>query len=195
MVVKMNPVMVKPRCRCRLRISIPSTNAVANALERKAADVVPVEPDEKRLAPDVIVGNEAPIAAVVAIVPVVAHHEITAGGHLAGKSSVIVNTVLAAGELAHVVRIDRLHGGVLGDCMLARADPLQKSLRCRVAQAFEITICAVGRLRPGCAIDGNLLVAVNDLVAGKSDQALDEILRGDDGISKHDDIAALRLAE
>ena len=69
-------------------------------LNANARDVVPVEPDEERLAADVVVRDESPVAAVVAVVAVVAHHEVVAGGHLAGKAALIVVAILAARETA-----------------------------------------------------------------------------------------------
>src|SRR5882757_1863758 len=66
---------------------IPSlTNAATDPLETKARDIVPIEPDEEGLAAYVVVRDEPPIATVVAVVPVVAHHEIVTGRHLAGKA-------------------------------------------------------------------------------------------------------------
>src|SRR6185312_16134924 len=56
-----------------------SVNPAADALECKRRDVVPVEPDEEGPAPQVVVRDESPVAAVVAVVPVVAHHEVMTG--------------------------------------------------------------------------------------------------------------------
>ena len=62
-----------------------STDAAADPLECQTADVVPVEPDEECPAADVVIGHEAPVAAVVAVVAVVAHHQVVARRHLAGE--------------------------------------------------------------------------------------------------------------
>src|SRR5690242_14823467 len=84
-VIRFMAAMMKPR----------SSYAAAHPLEGETAYVVPVEPDEEGLAPDVVVRDESPVAAVVAVVPVVAHHEIMAGRHLAGKAAVIVFAIVA----------------------------------------------------------------------------------------------------
>ena len=39
-------------------------------------ELVEIPPDQKRLADDVRIGHEAPVAAVAAAVAVVAHHEV-----------------------------------------------------------------------------------------------------------------------
>src|SRR5215472_1779862 len=90
-------------------------DAGPDALEREARNIVPVEPDENGLAPDVVVGDEAPVAAVVAVVPIVAHHQVATGRHLAAEPAIIVNAVLLPGERAHVERIDGLGRRILRD--------------------------------------------------------------------------------
>src|SRR5512133_3735661 len=69
-----------PRC-APFTVPAPLAYAGADALEREAADVVPVEPDEERPTANMIIRHEAPVAAVVAVVAVVAHHEVVALGH------------------------------------------------------------------------------------------------------------------
>src|SRR5215470_2821649 len=135
-----NPMKVRPDC-CRVRmIPLPSANAAADSLECQTAYVIPVEPDEKRLAPDVVVGHEAPVAAVVAVVAVVAHHEVLSGRHLAGEAAIIVNAVLLAGERPHVQRIHGLRCRVLRDRILASPVPLGQLLGCDVHQALEVAV-------------------------------------------------------
>ena len=60
-----------------------------------ALQVAEIHPDEERPADDVLVGHEAPVAGVVRIVAVVAHHEVVARGHLAGHAFGTVAAVLA----------------------------------------------------------------------------------------------------
>src|SRR5205823_8654794 len=83
----------------------PSADAAADPLERKAADVVPVEPDEECLAADVIVGHEAPVAAIVTVVAVVAHHQVVPRRDFAAEPAIIVNAVLLAWKRPYVQRI------------------------------------------------------------------------------------------
>src|SRR3989304_1262400 len=65
----------------------------------KAAQLVQVEPDEERLADDVLVRDESPDAAVARVVPVVAHDEIVAGRHRADQAAAIVVAVLRMPEI------------------------------------------------------------------------------------------------
>src|SRR5450432_3748614 len=142
MATKRNPVIVRPRCPWRrLMFCLQSPDRAADPLERQTADVVPVEPYKKRLASDVIIRDKTPVAAVVAVVPVVAHHEIVPLGDLAGKTAIIVNAVLAP------------------------VAALEKALGRHISQPFEVTVGAVRGLRPGHAVDGDLLVAIHHLVA------------------------------
>src|ERR1700730_8328089 len=84
------PMRVRPRCRWRVLICcLPSPDRAADPLERQTADVIPVEPDEKRFAANVIIRHETPVAAVVAVVAVITHHEIATFGDLAGKAALI----------------------------------------------------------------------------------------------------------
>src|SRR5512141_468005 len=75
-----------------------SADSPPDPLERHRRYVVPVPPDEERLATDVIVGHESPISAVLAVVAIVAHHEVTALRDLARESRLIVYAVLATGK-------------------------------------------------------------------------------------------------
>ena len=140
-----------------------------------------------------VVRNEAPIAAVVAVVAVVSHHQVAARRDLAAESAVIVNAVLPSGERPHAVDVDRRRGGVDGDRMHAVPDSLLEPLRRRIRQALQIAIAAIRLLRPWLAVDADHLVLIDDLVARQADQSLDEVLRGIDRVAKDDDVAALRL--
>src|SRR6202521_4255713 len=96
----------RPRClpmeppSCFILVS--SLDAVADALE-----IAEVHPDQERAPLDVVVGHESPVAAVAALVAVVPHHEIVAGGNRAAETVVIVFAILPMGELAHLREIDR----------------------------------------------------------------------------------------
>src|SRR5439155_15711396 len=65
-----------------------------------AAELVQVEPDEKRLADDVLVRHEAPHPAVARIVPVVAHREVMARRNRARQAAHIVVAIPGMGERA-----------------------------------------------------------------------------------------------
>src|SRR5690242_5484426 len=94
----------------RVRGGSPSTlmDRAADALECQRRDVVPVEPDEEGLASQVVVRDESPIPAVVAVVPVVAHHEVLAGRDPARKAVLIVFAIFAPGERPDIGRVHRL---------------------------------------------------------------------------------------
>src|SRR6266705_3374064 len=116
MATKRKPVIVSPRCAWRwFMFCLQSPDRAADPPERQTADVVPVEPYKKRLAADMIIRHETPIAAVVTVVAVIAHHEIAPLGDLAGKTAIIVNAVLPPGKHAHIVREHRRHRGIFGD--------------------------------------------------------------------------------
>src|SRR5438445_186419 len=72
-----NPIRDKPCCRfATLCIAFPLVYQSANPTEGKTGNIVPVPPDQKCLAADMIVRHEAPIPAVFAVVAIVAHHEV-----------------------------------------------------------------------------------------------------------------------
>ena len=64
-----------------------------------APQVAEIHPDEERLADDVLVRHEAPVARVLRVVAVVAHHEIVARRHLADDAFGTVAAVLAEREV------------------------------------------------------------------------------------------------
>src|SRR6266498_352351 len=99
-----NPTIDSPLCVCRSRMVLPLSYAAAYTPERETGNVVPVEPDEERAPADMVVGDESPISAVVAVVPIVAHHEIVAHRHATREAMFIVIAVLAAGKWPHVRR-------------------------------------------------------------------------------------------
>src|SRR5688572_668165 len=197
---RMNPRIVSPCWRAgnASRISLPLANPAADALEREAGDVVPVEPDEERAAADVIVGDESPVTTVVARVAVVAHHEIVARGHSAREAAVIVFAIPTTGERSHAARLNGRCLRTDGDRVLVRGGPgrhLEALLRRLEAHPLDVAVAPVGTLRQRLTVDGQLLVAVFDGVAADADDALDEVLRRIHRVAEDDDVAMLRIAE
>src|SRR5688572_27682386 len=80
------PVTVTPRCLFFM-LCLP---APCSAEGPEAPQLVQIEPDEERLADDVLVGHESPHAAVARIVPVVAHHEVVPRRNRARQAAHIV---------------------------------------------------------------------------------------------------------
>src|SRR5688572_13338576 len=80
-----NPMRVMPRCFCFTRLlpyvrKLPlSADARTDALEFHAT--VNAHPDQECLAPQLPLGQHAPVSAVVAMVAIVAHHEIVTRRH------------------------------------------------------------------------------------------------------------------
>src|SRR4051812_3541347 len=64
----------------------------------EAAKLAQVEPDEKGLADDVLVRDEAPHPTVARVVSIVAHHEVMAGRHRAREAGAIVVAIATAGS-------------------------------------------------------------------------------------------------
>src|SRR5512132_3064045 len=199
-VVNRNPVIDNPCCfPAMLPLPVtPSAYAAPHALECKRRDVVPVEPDEKRAAADVIVRHEAPIAAVVAIVAVVAHHEVVTRRHPALEAALIVVAIFAPGKRPHVRRIHRLRLCVDADRVSAArlaVGALDAALERFEPQPFEVAVRGIGLLRPRRAVDGQPLVAIFDDVTAHADDALDEVLRRVQRVAEHDDVAAPGIAD
>ena len=133
------------------------------------------EVDHQRSADDEVARHEAPVAAVLTVIAVIAHDEVTAGGD---------------GDLA------RLGEG-------AQANPPVWVDAC--VHAVEVGEVVAVWIGGGVAIDGVRLlewqaVAVDDAVAeaeaiaGDADDALDEMHGGViDGLMKDDDVAAVDL--
>src|SRR5262245_7515937 len=86
-----------------------------------ATQVVEIEPDEERLAHDILVRDESPDAAVGGIVAVVTHHEIVPRRHGAGHAFGIVVAILAERERPRE-RDRRRRVGLLEDRVV---DPVQ----------------------------------------------------------------------
>src|ERR1051326_5455794 len=74
----LSPIRLTPSC-LPFMLMVPSPVCL---LERpEPPQLVQVQPDEEGLADDVLVGHEAPDAAVARVVAVVAHHEVVAWRH------------------------------------------------------------------------------------------------------------------
>src|SRR5712691_1498469 len=157
----------------------------------EAPRLAEIEPDEKRLPDDILVRHETPYSAVRRVVAVVAHHEIVPGRHGAGHTFAIVVAILAKRERSREGdrrrRIALEEDGVRDT--VHRLDEL-----CRIVDPLAIQI--VGNLFAGLhdAVDEELLVLVDDLVAGNADHALDVIERRILRKAKHHHIDSLRLS-
>src|SRR5687768_5569156 len=83
--VMTNPMRVMPLCLCFIKLlplvpmDPPSADARADALELHT--LVDAQPDQERLAPQLPLRQHAPVSAVVAVVAIVAHHEIMTVRH------------------------------------------------------------------------------------------------------------------
>src|SRR6185295_3723520 len=142
------PIIDNPRCRVRICIAASLSNPVADPLERERRDVVPVEPDEERPPAEMVVRHESPVAAVVAAVTVVSHHEVVPCRNLARKAAAvgIVVAVVPAREWAHLAGAHGRQHGVDGNgvALLARVvgDGLGELLHRLEPQPFEIAVSA-----------------------------------------------------
>src|SRR5262245_15472523 len=79
-------------------------DAIADPREIRPGTLeIPAHPDEKRPPDEVALRHEAPAAAVIAAVPVVAHHEVVTLGHLPldilrGSAGVLQDPVIHRSE-------------------------------------------------------------------------------------------------
>ncbi len=130
------------------------------------------EVDDEGFADDGFAGDEAPVAAVFAVVAVVAEDEVVAGGD---------DELVVFDEGAHAdppAGVDLGIGGL---------------------EAGEVVAEVVGRagavdgvgLSEGVAVDVDEAVVEAEVVAGKADDAFDEVEGGVDGIVEDDDVAAV----
>jgi hypothetical protein len=128
--------------------------------------------NEQRLADDGFAGDEAPIAAVLAVVAVVAEDEVVAG------------------------RDDEL---VVFDKEAHADPPVGVDLGVGALEAGEVVAEVVGRagavdgigLGEGMAVDVDAAFAEAEMVAGDTDDSLDEVEGGVDGVMEDDDVAAM----
>src|SRR5262245_17366924 len=129
------------------------------------AQLAEVEPDEERLAHDVLVGNEPPHPAVGRVVAVVPHHEVMARRYCAGESVIIVGAILSERELLH----EGNRGGRVvlhEDAVGVVAYPLEVLLGVRRAL---VEVLPVGLQLEFLAVDPEPLPHVVDPVPGDAD--------------------------
>src|ERR1700693_3955529 len=126
------------------RIAFPLMYPSANPTEGGTGNGVPVPPAPKCLPADMIRRHEAPVAAVFAVVAIVAHHEILAWRHAAGKAVVIVNAVFSSGKRLHPSQAHSGHFRDLRHTVGHAVDRLLETLRGHKGQtAFEVAVAAV----------------------------------------------------
>src|SRR5215813_15027101 len=153
---------------CRLMV------LASSLLERaEAAWLAEIEPDEERLADDVLVRHEPPHPAVGRVVAVVAHHEVMPRRDGAGKAVVIVGAILAERELLHE-RHRRRRVVLDHDSVRMPVDGLDVLLGVGCAL---VQVLAVGPQLELLAVDRESLVDVRDGVARHADHALDVVDR------------------
>ena len=130
------------------------------------------EVNEERFADDGLARNKSPVAAVFAVVAVVAHDEVVAGGD---------DEVAVFNEGAHA------------------NPPVRVDLRVSALEAGEVVAEVVGRrgavdsvgLGKEAAVDEDAAGAETEMIAGKADDPLDEMEGGVDGIVEDDNVAAM----
>ncbi len=130
------------------------------------------EVDDEGFADDGFAGNEAPIAAVFAVVAIVAEDEVVAGGD---------DELVVFDEGAHADPPVGVYLGVGG------------------LEAGEVVAEVVGRagavdgvgLGEGTTADVDTAFAETEVVSGEADDALDEVEGGVDGVVEDDDVAAV----
>src|SRR5688572_28800869 len=179
------PVTVTPRCMFFM-FCLP---APCSAEGPEAPQLVQIEPDEERLADDVLVGYESPHAAVARIVPVVAHDEIVPRRNRARQAAHIVVAIPGVRKRAR-----RRHGGgrVLFEQYFMPLAVQALHVAARELHALPGKVVVDLAHRHQAAVDGEALVAVFDAVAGQPDHALDVVERPVLGIAEHHHVAALR---
>src|SRR5262245_36148918 len=92
-------------------------------------EIVEVPPDHERLADDIHLGDESPVAAVAAAVAVVAHHKVASRRNLARKAGVIVDAILLQGKLLDAGRMHARCIGLDEDRVLVNIERLDQPLR------------------------------------------------------------------
>jgi hypothetical protein len=126
--------------------------------------------DEEGLADDGVAGDEAPVAAVLAVVAVIAEDEIVVGGD---------DELAVVDQIAHLDPPDGVDVGI------------------GVLEAREVVAEVVGLagaidgvgFGDGLAVDVDAACAEADAVSGEADDSLDQMEGGVDGVVEDDDIA------
>ena len=190
-------------------------NETGNLVDTAAdtAVIAEVHPHEEGFSDDKFVVHKTPVAGVGTVVAVVAHGEVTAFGHFAGKATAVfgVLTVFQTALLYgitvfrhdfHTVFIERRdrYGGLSGFFQDVEAFSVEGRLkkfgavnRGRLG-IVRVGISAVRLVGGNLSVDGQDFVAVFDGIARQSDDALDVVHFRLDGIVEHDDVAALDLS-
>src|SRR5882672_10078068 len=177
------PIKVTPRWLFMNHLSLKSPDT---------AQLVEIEPYEKRLPDDILVRHEPPYTTVRRIIPVVAHHEIVPGGHGAGHALGIVVAIFAKRE-----RPRKRHGhwsvAFLEYGVLHAAERFLEL--CRIVYPFAVEVVGDLRARLRNSIDREPLVLVDDLVPGHADQTLHIVDRRIFGKPKHHHVAPARISD
>ncbi len=128
--------------------------------------------DEQRLADDGLARDEAPVAAVFAVVAVVSKNEVIAGGN---------DEFVVFDQRAHT---DPPMGVYFGVSALEAGEVIAEVVR-RAGAVDGV------RLGKGVAVDINVAVVEAEMVARQADHAFDEVERRVNGVVKDYDVAAL----
>jgi hypothetical protein len=190
-------------------------NETGNLLDAAAdaAVITEVHPHEEGFSDDKFVVYKTPVAGVGTVVAVVAHGEVAAFWHFAGKAAAVFG-VLAVFQTAlfdgitvfrhdfHAVVVQRGNedGGLSGlfqDVEGFAVKGRLKKFGVVDCGRFGIVRVGVGTVRlvgGNLSVDGQDFVAVFDGIARQSDDALDVVHFRLDGIVEHDDVAALDLS-
>ena len=178
-----------------------------------AAVIAEVHPHEEGFPDDKFVVHKAPVAGVGAVVAIVAHGEVAAFWHFAGKAAAVFGvltvfqTALLYGitvfrhnfHMVFVKRRDRDSGlsGLFQDVEAFAVEGRLKKFGAVNRGRLGIVRVGVGAVRlvgGDLSVDGQDFVAIFDGIARQSDDALDVVHFRLDGVVEHDDVAALDLS-
>src|SRR5574340_328205 len=142
---KINPKKLNPRCFAGIALFIPLPSGSVDR-QPDPLQIGKIHPDEERLADDLVVRHEPPVAAVAAVVAIVAEHEVMSVGHLAAYHLIVIAAVLAPLELGYRLQTQRRHLGIHQHRMLASAQCLQALFSMHKIQAGLNVIVIAFRL-------------------------------------------------
>src|SRR5438552_14611052 len=168
--------MLTPDClRTATRGARRSRNGGADAAPHGTAGAaqIPVEPDSGRPADQVLLGHIAPAAPVVAVVAVVAHHQIMPRRHVADKrihAAASGRVLVPADVAAHAVAVaPRQHRLTIQRHRTEYALVLMAAETFRGARQVHITAVGIAVLLHGevhrLAVDADAVVAHFDVIA------------------------------